>query len=77
MAAAAEQALARGDIEKAAHAYADAAWVARERKNSGQVWTLGRQAEILASSPLLSPMQRVGILQRFSHPERAYAGLKR
>jgi hypothetical protein len=71
--AAGAQALARGDVEKAAHAYADAAWVARERKNPAQVWSLGRQAEILASSPLLSSEQRKRILQRFVHPDREYA----
>jgi hypothetical protein len=73
MVAAAEQALARGDIEKAAHAYADAAWVAKERKNPGKAWTLGSQAEVLASSPLLSATQRASILQRFVHPDRDLA----
>jgi hypothetical protein len=73
MVAAAEQAIARGDVEKAAHAYADAAWVAKERKNPGQVWTLGSQAEILASSPLLSTTQRASILQRFTHTDRDLA----
>jgi hypothetical protein len=73
MVAAAEQALARGDVEKAAHAYADAAWVAKERKNPGQVWTLGGRAEILASSPLLSATQRATILQRFVHEDRDLA----
>jgi hypothetical protein len=73
MAKAAVQALARGDIEKAAHAYADAAWVAKERKNPGQAWKLGRQAEVLASSPLLSSGQRMTILRRFIHTDRDYA----
>jgi len=73
MAKAAVQALARGDIEKAAHAYADAAWVAKERKNPGQAWKLGRQAEVLASSPLLSSAQRLTILRRFIHTDRDYA----
>jgi hypothetical protein len=65
MAAAAAQALARGDVEKAALAYADAAWVASERKHQGEVWALARQAEVLASSPLLTEKQRSGILRRF------------
>lgn len=77
MSSAAEQALARGDVAQAAHAYANAAWVAKERDNEGQVYTLGRKAEVLASSPLLSPAQRVGILQRFTHADRAYAGATR
>jgi hypothetical protein len=71
--AAAAQALARGDVEAAAHAYADAAWLANERKNPEQVWTLGRQAEILASSPLLSTTQRNRILERFTRGERDMA----
>jgi hypothetical protein len=74
MAGAAAQALARGDIEKAARAYTDAAWVARERKNARQAWQLGRQAEVLASSPLLTSAQRRSILQRFIHTDRSYAG---
>jgi hypothetical protein len=77
MISAAEQALARGDVEHAAHAYANAAWVAKERKNAGQVWTLGRKAEVLASSPLLSSTQRVDILRRFTRTQRAYAGMMR
>jgi len=71
--AAAQQALARGDVETAAHAYADAAWIANERKNPGQVWTLGRQAEVLAASPLLNATQRAKIMERFIHSERNMA----
>ena len=67
MTAAAAQAMARGDVEKAAQAYADAAWVANERKRPEQARTLARQAEALASSPLLSVPQRNGILRRFVH----------
>jgi hypothetical protein len=63
--AAAEQARARGDVENAALSYADAAWVANQRKRPAEMWTLGRQATVLASSPLLSPAQRDNILQRF------------
>jgi hypothetical protein len=67
MTAAAAQAIARGDVEKAAQAYADAAWLANERKDSEQARTLAKQAEVLASSPLLSASQRNGILRRFVH----------
>jgi hypothetical protein len=70
---AAAHALARGDVEKAAHAYADAAWVARERKHPARASELGRQAEVLASSPLLSSTKRIGILERFVHPGRNLA----
>ena len=69
MAAAAAQALARGDVEKAALAYADAAWLANERKRPDEMWAFANQAEILASSPLLSGPQRNDILQRFVHTE--------
>ena len=73
---AAAQALARGDVDKAAHAYADAAWVARERKNPARASELGRQAEVLASSPLLSSARRTAILGRFTHPGRDLAAEK-
>jgi len=73
MAAAAAQALARGDIEKSAQAYADAAWVANERQHRAEVRTLARQAEMLAASPLLSGPQRVAILRRFVHTGREMA----
>lgn len=77
MTAAAERAMARGDVVSAAHALADAAWVAKERKHPEQVWKLGRQAEVLASSPLLSSKQRVAILGRFVRPQRDFAKAKR
>lgn len=77
MTRAAEQALARGDIERAAHAYADAAWVAKEQKKSREVWKLGRQAEVLASSPLLSEEQRTSILKRFVRADPQFASEQR
>lgn len=73
MIAAAEQALGRGDIVRAAHAYADAAWVAKERKRPEQVFKLGRQAEVLASSPLLDSKQRSAIKGRFVRTQGTYA----
>lgn len=63
MAHAAERALARGDIKSAALAYLDAAWIAQEQRKPDQVWQLGRRAEILADSPLLSETDR-GAIQR-------------
>ena len=66
MAAAADQALARGDLRAAALAYLDAAWIAQEQKNPRQVWELGHRAEMLAASPLLGPADRAAILQRIS-----------
>lgn len=67
MVAAAAQAMARGDVEKAGQAYADAAWIANERKRPDEVRAYASQAEVLASSPLLSGPQRDGILRRFVH----------
>ena len=60
MAAAAGQALARGDLRDAALAYLDAAWIAQEQKNPRQVWELGHRAEMLADSPLLGAVRSRG-----------------
>jgi hypothetical protein len=65
-AAAASQALARGDLREAALAYLDAAWIAQEQKNPRQVWELGHRAEMLADSPFLGPSDRAAILRRIS-----------
>jgi hypothetical protein len=64
---AASHALARGDIVKAADAYADAAWLANQQHKPREVWKFGRQSEVLAASPLLSREQRETILRRFTH----------
>jgi len=64
MAAAAGQALARGDLRAAALAYLDGAWIAQEQKNPRQVWELGHRAEMLADSPLLGVADRAAILRR-------------
>jgi hypothetical protein len=65
-AAAASQALVRGDLREAALAYLDAAWIAQEQKNPRQVWELGHRAEMLADSPFLGPSDRATILQRIN-----------
>jgi hypothetical protein len=69
MAEAGAQALARGDIVRAAHAFADAAWLAKEQNKAADVWKFGRQAEVLADSPLLSRTQRTAILKRFTQSQ--------
>jgi hypothetical protein len=71
IAAAAGQALARGDLREAALAYLDAAWIAQEQKNPRKVWELGRRAEILADSPLLGPADRAAILRRIERAPEA------
>jgi hypothetical protein len=73
MARAAAQALTRGDLEKAAHAYLDAAWIAQEQGKSRQVWELGRRAEILAASPLLNDAQRSLLFRRIEHKSTVMA----
>ena len=65
-AAAAGQALARGDLRDAAMAYLDAAWIAQEQKNPRKVWEYGHRAEMLADSPLLGLSDRTAILKRIS-----------
>jgi hypothetical protein len=71
MAAAAGQALARGDLREAGLAYVDAAWIAQEQKNPRQVWELGHRAEMLADSPLLGAADRAAILQRIDRAPEA------
>ena len=73
MAAAASQALARGELRPAADAYLDAAWIAQEQRNPRKVYELGHRAEMLADSPLLGASDRAAILQRI---ERAPEDIK-
>lgn len=78
MAAAAGQALARGDLRAAALAYLDGAWIAQEQKNPRQVWELGHRAEMLADSPLLGAADRAAILRRIERvPEPLQLALRR
>lgn len=71
LAAAAAQALARGELRSAALAYLDAAWIAQEQKNPRQVWELGHRAEMLADSPLLEAADRAAILRRIDRATEA------
>jgi hypothetical protein len=73
MAMAGEQALARGDVLKAAQAFADAAWLANMDHKTKDVYSFGRKAEILAESPLISREQRETILARFVHKKQDLA----
>jgi hypothetical protein len=65
-AAAAGQALSRGELREAAMAYLDAAWIAQEQKNPRQVWEYGHRAEMLADSPNLGLTDRSAILKRIT-----------
>lgn len=64
---AAARALQRGDLEQAAQAYVDVAWLAQQQGKLGEVWTFGTQAEVLAASPRLSAAERAGVLKRITH----------
>lgn len=75
-AAAANQALTRGDLREAAMAYLDAAWIAQEQKNPGKVWEFGHRAEILADSPFLGSSDRAAILQRISRGPAVQMAIK-
>jgi hypothetical protein len=59
--AAAELALARGDLVGAAHAYIDAAHAASEEGDESQVADLAERARRLSTSPLLPDSERVAI----------------
>jgi hypothetical protein len=64
MVRAAEEAAATGDVITAAHAYMDAAFIAREAKETEGIGDLVRKAEMLAHSPLIGQADREGILVR-------------
>lgn len=63
--AAAERALALGDIVRAADAFLCAAVIAHEQKDLATAWELKGRAERLAQSPLLAEGQRRQILAQF------------
>jgi hypothetical protein len=61
---AADEAAATGDVLTAAHAYMDAAFLARGFTNADVVVALVKKAELLAYSPLISELDKEGILVR-------------
>ncbi len=73
--AAAERALALGDIVRAADAFTCAAVIAYEQKDLATAWELKGRAERLAQSPLLTEGQRRQILAQFG-PSLQVAGHK-
>lgn len=60
----ADRARALGDVERAARAYLDAAFVAHAMNDRREVQRLGTAAAMLSSSPLLTQAQRDHILNR-------------
>ena len=61
---AAAQAMARGSLVEAAHAYIDAAHVAKDAKAMDAARTLIERASLLAQSPLLTAEQKAGLNSR-------------
>ena len=61
---AARSALECGSVERAAHAYLDAAFIALQGKEVSVALDLTAKAERLSMSPLLSTAQKVAIVQR-------------
>jgi hypothetical protein len=62
---AAQQALAGGDVIRAAHIYTDAAWVAGKAGRTRDQRYLASRAQRLAESPLLTDDDRFDVLERF------------
>jgi hypothetical protein len=61
---AAERAAGSGDIEKAAHSYIDAAFIAIDEERDDRLPDLLRKVRVLLDAPLLPAERRVTILQR-------------
>jgi hypothetical protein len=76
MEAAAERALAMGDVVRAAHAYVDAAFIAQEQGSSSQVTRLAQKAVLLTKSPLLRAEETAAIVNRIQSSAQLVAALK-
>ena len=76
MEAAAERALAMGDVVKAAQAYVDAAFIAQEQGSGTQVNRLAKKAVLLTASPLLRADERAGIINRIHSSAQLAAAVK-
>ena len=68
--AAAEQALAWGDVLMAAQSFLDAAWVAAEAERGGEALELAHRAEKLSSSPLIQRQERASLLNRIAEMQQ-------
>jgi hypothetical protein len=55
-----------GDVARAADAYIDAAYIAQEVKDNARARELGRRAQLLTNSPLLSDAQRLALRNRLT-----------
>jgi hypothetical protein len=74
---AAERAAAGGDVERAANAYVDAAFIALESGGTDRVPGLLRKTRVLLSSPVLPADRRAAVLQRISGEARLAQGWAR
>src|SRR5688572_27389323 len=70
---AARGALTRGDVKRAAHALLDAAFLALKVRDGERARELTHQADLLALSPLLTPDEKLSIVQRIN-PARGDLG---
>ena len=61
----ADRALEEGDVLTAAHALADAAWIAHEEGMGTKTLDLSERAQKLALSPLITETQRATLQERF------------
>lgn len=68
---AADRALSVGDLQRAALLYVNASFAAQREGNAQETTRLGRKADLLTSSPLLSDVQRAEIHRRITHPDVA------
>jgi hypothetical protein len=73
MAQAARQALRRGDVARAAHAYVDAAFIALRMRDLRLANAMTKEADLLVLSPLLTEADRQAIVKRID-PARAQLG---
>ena len=64
-----ETALEFGDVETAAEAFLDAAWIAREKGDGLTAKTLAVRAHRLAQSPLIAQFKRAKLLSRINTAE--------
>ncbi|MEX2528824.1 MAG: hypothetical protein WEA09_14430 [Gemmatimonadota bacterium] len=63
-----DRALAMGDVNTAAHAYLDAAWIGMQLSRPEVVTEYTHRADLLTRSPLLSADHRAAIQQRIEIP---------
>jgi hypothetical protein len=61
-----QRALTEGNVLTAAHAFADAAWIAKDNGHGTKALELADRAQRLANSPLIDESERQELLERFT-----------